>query len=310
MAVIRPYQPGDEQEICRLFATVFRQELSLASWQWKYQRGGDPPPIWVAEEEGRIVCHYGALRQPMRWQGEEWEAWDIVDVMCHPQYQGRGLFRRTAHAFISQLRRSRQSLMIYGFPGERHRRLGELLTGYAPVARIYKVRKTLPSALPTCPAEVGVLETLPPDWDLRWRSVEERFGLVGRRDRAFVTWRYLSRPGKRYRLLTFAGTTALAVVGIEQGKAYLLEFLLAPAETVLATRLLAAVEAVSRRAGAEELEGWFAPFAWESKFLTGPGRCTGEEADHYLECRLFDPRLSPAWLAEHLYYSLGDYDVF
>src|SRR5262245_31848778 len=124
--IIRSYQPGDEEGIVRLFATVFHHPLSLASWHWKYRRGGEPPPVYVSEEDGRSVCHYGALCQGLLWDGKVVLGWDIVDVMCHPRYQGRGLFRRAAQEFIARLG-EQQGALIYGFPGERHRRLGERL---------------------------------------------------------------------------------------------------------------------------------------------------------------------------------------
>ncbi|MBI3301257.1 MAG: hypothetical protein HYZ72_04165, partial [Deltaproteobacteria bacterium] len=50
----------------------------------------------------QIVCHYGAIRQRLIWQGTEERGWDIVDVMAHARYQGRGLFRRTVQAFMAE----------------------------------------------------------------------------------------------------------------------------------------------------------------------------------------------------------------
>lgn len=309
MPTIRPYLPGDELGIVRLFSAVFQHELSLATWQWKYLRNSDPPPVFVAEADKQIVCHYGALHKRLTWEGAEVGAWDIVDVMCHPHYQGRGLFRRAAQAFIAQLC-ERQCIFIYGFPGERHRRLGELLIGYEPITPVYKLQKTISSRSSSFPAGVVVLKSIPLDWDLYWRRLEKRFNLVAIRDRHTLMWRYLMRPEKRYRLLTIPGVPALAVVGIELGKAYLMEFLLEEGDEAGAQLLLLAVESVCHAEGVEEIEGWFARFAWECQFLTGPGGFCGSAAENYFECRLFDQRLHASWLAEHFYYSLGDYDVF
>lgn len=308
MAVVRPYRTGDEDGILRLFPLVFQQELPLTVWQWKYLRNGEPPPVFVAEEDDQIVCHLGAIRQRLSWQGVQGCGWDIVDVMCHPRYQGRGLFRRTVQEFMSALCEG-QSWLMYGFPTEPHRRLGEILVGYEPVARVYRVRKTLSANVLPLPEREVRLDVLPPDWDSHWRRLETRFGLVNRRDRAYLTWRYLARPGKHYRLVTLPGKTALAVIGLEQGKAHLMEFVVEEGEQTSAALLLTAVETVARSEGALELEGWFAPWVWEYRFLTGPGGFTGETAENYLECRLFDRRLSAAWLAEHFYYSLSDFDV-
>ena len=309
MPKIRPYLPGDELGIVHLFSTVFHHELSLAAWQWKYFRDDNPPPVFVAEADGQIVCHYGALHQRLSWEGKEVGAWDIVDVMCHPRYQGRGLFRRTAQAFIAQLC-TQQDICIYGFPGERHRRLGELLIGYEPIAPVYKLQKTFSSGSSVFPAGAVVLRSLPPDWDSHWHGLEKRFNLIAIRDRHALTWRYLRRPERRYRLLTIPGVPALAVIGIDLGKAYLMEFLLEEGDAASAQLLLLAVEAVCRAEGIETIEAWFAHFAWECRFLSGPGGFCATTAENYFECRLFDQRLRASWLAEHFYYSLGDYDVF
>jgi hypothetical protein len=306
---IRSYQPGDEAGIVSLFATVFQHELSLASWQWKYLRDGEPPPVYVAEEDGQIVCHYGALCQRLSWEGKVVLGWDIVDVMCHPRHQGRGLFRQAAQGFITQLC-ERRGALIYGFPGDRHRRLGERLIGYEPVAAVYKVQKRLAPTSTSFPAGIVVLRTIPPEWDQQWSVLERRFGFVTRRDRQLLSWRYEERPGKRYRFLTIPGVPALAVVGCESEKAYLMEFVLEEGNTAAAQLLLLAVESLCSAEGATTLEGWFARFAWECEFLIGRGGFTGVEADTYFECRVFDPCLRAAWLAEHFYYSLGDYDVF
>lgn len=308
--MVRSYQPGDEEGIVRLFATVFQHDLPLALWQWKYLRNGESPPLYVAEEERQIVCHYGALCQRLAWEGNEVLGWDIVDVMCHPRYQGRGLFRRAAQEFIAQLRTSSQGVLIYGFPGERHRRLGERLVGYEPITPVYKVQKTLPVGTSPFPAGALVLRSLPPEWDRQWQLLERRFGLVMKRDRQLLSWRYLERPDKRYRLLTVHGSPALAVVGIETNKAYLMEFLVREDDVAAAQILVRAVEALCRAEGIVEIEGWFARFAWECRFLTGEGGFAGSEGDHYFACRVFDSRLQASWLAEHFYYSLGDYDVF
>lgn len=309
MPIIRPYQPGDEQGLIRLFATVFHQELPLAVWQWKYLRASKPPPIFLAEEDGEIVCHYGAIRQDIRWEGRAGVGWDSVDTMCHPRYQGRGLLRRTLQAFI-QTYEEGCSLLIYGFPGERHRRLGERLLRYEPIAPVYKVHKNIVRTPMAFPAGVVVTHQVPSEWNNHWKSLEQRFGMVVKRERHTLTWRYVDRPDKRYRLLSIPGVPALAVIGFESERAYVMEFLLEEGNTAAAQVLLRAVESLCGAEGAETLEGWFPRFAWECGFLTGAGGFTGAAADNYFECRLFDSRLRASWLAEHFYYSLGDYDVF
>ncbi|MGE0825141.1 MAG: GNAT family N-acetyltransferase [Candidatus Binatia bacterium] len=307
MTVIRPYQAGDEVGIRQLFSLVFQSEMPLPLWRWKYLREGYSPPVFVAEEDGQIICHYGAIQQSLGWQGQKHKAWDVVDIMVHPQKQGRGLFRQTVQAFMRECCEG-QGLFLYGFPTERHKRLGELLVGYEPVAQVYRVHRTV-SAPATCPAEV-VTDVLPLNWDAHWQRLEQRFDLSTRRDHAYLTWRYLARPDRRYRFVTIPAAPALAVVALRPENVALMEFLVDREDPALARLLAAGVEGIAREAGMSEIEGWFPPFSWEKNFLCGAGGYSGGESNHWLECRLFDQRLAAAWLAEHFFYSLGDFDVY
>ena len=309
MTVIRPANAKDEAGILRLFSLVFHSEMSPEVWRWKYLRDGNTPPAFVAEEDGEIVCHYGTIRQRVCWHGATYYAWDAIDVMAHPRKQGRGLFRRTVQAFMRESCEG-QGLFLYGFPTERHKRLGELLVGYEPVAPVRKVSKALPATIPTEAAEGVVYDVLPLDWNSHWHRLEQYVTMATRRDHAYLTWRYLERPNRRYRLVTIPAAPALAVVGVEKETARLMEFLVARDDETLSRQLLTGAENVAQDEGAAVLEGWFPPFSWERHFLCGSACYRDEDTEHWLECRLFDQRLNAAWLAKHFYYSLGDFDVY
>jgi hypothetical protein len=66
-----------------------------ALFRWKhFENGFGPSPIWVACDGEQIV----ALRTLMRWEFERGDSTfrcvRAVDTATHPDYQGRGLFRR------------------------------------------------------------------------------------------------------------------------------------------------------------------------------------------------------------------------
>lgn len=309
MAIIRPARVEDEAGILRLFSLVFRSEMSPAVWRWKYLRGEPALSAFVAEENGEIVCHYGTIRQRVSWQGQEHDAWDVIDVMAHPRQQGRGLFRQTVQTFMREVC-ERQGLFLYGFPTERHKRLGELLVGYEPVARVHKVFKSLIEGGSAGPLTDIVYDVLPLNWDTYWPQVQEQFVILTRRDRAYLSWRYLARPNRRYRSVTIPAAPALAIVGVESGTARLMEFLVPAQDESLAQQLLAGAEQVAREEGAGVLEGWFPVFSRASQFLCSLPQYRDEDTEHWLECRIFDQRIDAAWLREHFYYSFGDFDVY
>jgi hypothetical protein len=309
MTIIRAARVDDEAGILRLFARVFQSEMPAEVWRWKYLREPDVLPAFVAEDNGEIVCHYGTIRQRIAWHGQEHFAWDAIDVMAHPRKQGRGLFRQTIQAFMRKVCEG-QGLFLYGFPTERHKRLGELLVGYEPVARVHKVSKSLAvTSVATAPPSV-VYDVLPLNWDTSWQEIQKQFEIVARRDRAYLSWRYLARPRRRYRLVTVPAAPALAIVGVQSGSARLMEFLAPAHDERLAQQLLAGAEYVAREEGAESMEGWFPTFSWQCQFLCAATQYHADDTEHWLECRVFDRRISAAWLAEHFYYSFGDFDVY
>jgi len=184
MAVIRSATAEDEAEILQLFSLVFQSEMSPAVWRWKYLRDGSSLSAFVAEEDGEIVCHYGTIRQRVYWQGQEHQAWDAIDVMAHPRQQGRGLFRRTVQAFMRESCEG-QGLFLYGFPTARHKRLGEILVGYEPVAVFKSVQVALANAFWKS-TDAVVYDVLPLNWDSQWPRVQEHFVMLTRRDHAYL----------------------------------------------------------------------------------------------------------------------------
>ncbi|MBM4255896.1 MAG: GNAT family N-acetyltransferase [Deltaproteobacteria bacterium] len=309
MAIIRPVRAEDEAGILRLFSTVFHSDMSPEVWRWKYLRDEYPIPAFVAEEDGEIVCHYGTIRQRIAWQGQEHAAWDAIDVMAHPHKQGRGLFRHTIQAFMREVCEG-YGLFLYGFPTERHKRLGELLVGYEPVARVHKVSTLLPDTPAKAMLMDVVYDVLPLNWDAHWPLMQDRFGMLTLRDRAYLAWRYLARPNRRYRLVTIPAMPALAIVGVRDGVARLMEFLVPSEDKRLARQVLRGAECVAREEGAASLEGWFPTFSWECQFLCSDAQYRAEDTEHWLECRIFDQRVSAGWLRGNFYYSFGDFDVY
>ncbi len=314
-ASIRPYRPGDEEEITQLFSHVFGKAMNLEEWRWKYTGMGRSPAVFVGEADSRIVCHYGGVPVRMSLMGKDMAGLAIVDSMSDPHYQGRGLFLRAAKAFLTEFCGLPKAALIYGFPGERHRRLGELKIGYESVARVYQVKKEVQERGKEERA-LGITvreeREIPPEWDALWDELAATFGLAVKRSCRYLTWRYCQRPGKDYTIFVareFSTSVAgLAVLGCESNRGYLMEFLLRPQDRLTTHGLIAATEQHCRAAGIWTIEGWFPPQA--AGMLLQMGGFRGEEADHYLECRLFDQRLTAGWLREHFYYSLGDYDVF
>ncbi len=142
-------------------------EQYAAFYRWKHH---DNPfgrsPAWVALDDARIV----GLRVWLRWRfverGRRWEAVRAVDTATHPDYQGRGIFRRlttssldvlrdqgVAHVFNTPNEQSRPGYLKMGW-----RQVGKLPVAVrfrSPAAAIGAVRARVPADKWSLPTDAG-----------------------------------------------------------------------------------------------------------------------------------------------------------
>ena len=109
-----------------------------AFYRWKHHKNPfGESPAWVAVDDDRIV----GLRIWLRWRfvqaGRRWEAVRAVDTATHPDYQGRGIFRRLTTASLEELR-AEGVAHVFNTPNEQSRpgylKMGWETVGKLPVA--------------------------------------------------------------------------------------------------------------------------------------------------------------------------------
>lgn len=117
--MIRLYNNGDETGINELFEAVFHKQRSVEQWQWKFQTlSSHSPIIIVAEEDQRIVGHAACLLfDGVDVNGSPILIGERVDIMVHPDYQGRGIYKQIVKELITESERLNVTY-LYGFPAE------------------------------------------------------------------------------------------------------------------------------------------------------------------------------------------------
>ena len=299
---IRPSIRADIPELQRLFAEVFGHDRAAPVWEWKYFDHPAGPHGFVVEAGGRIVAHCGGTAVTMFDGAERYQALQSVDFMSsrrHPGGMGRGgVFVRMVDAFFSAFCGPRKAEAVYGFPGERHRLLGERVLGYRPVER------------------VGVFEaegmgdagwTLPPfDESAAARFRAPRFAMGAERDRGYLEWRYARHPVHTYLLVEerrwpWTEPASAIVRADPQGERLLVLEWGGSDDPRTLRRLLGRLRRMGRN-----VHGWGSVHGSMGRFLAAEGWRV-EERDHRLEIRSFTGRHVPG--PGELYYSLGDYDV-
>ncbi len=222
--IIRPYEPSDEPQIIASWEEAFKQRMDAETWRWKYH--ANPAgfrTMLCLSETGDVAVHYAAQVYRITHNGQKKLALHLTDNFSHPAYRwalgGKtGLFVKTSWAFLKtyldeipidpcfKLYVSHPKAHFhYGFPGQRHYRLGAKLMYY----RLFK-----PGTLyftfsdNKCPSKNSWISLQrceyqdfpdPDGINKLWQEVLNFFNPFSViRDYTFLKWRYFNKPNGNY----------------------------------------------------------------------------------------------------------------
>jgi hypothetical protein len=258
----------------------------------------------AVDESGAVVAHAGALGLPARWRGRETRIWQLVDFAGTA---GRGGLRPPlvdlGRMLLADLPGEGDAPWIFGFPSQRHMRLGERVFGYRPLTSFAVLGGALPEG-----GGRGRIETADScsDWE---ETIWERCGVDGvRRSAAFLNWRYWARPRRYYRFYRLfdgdqEGLAVFAFVGEEAWAAEV--WLPAPGEWYPA---MLAVAADLRASGLRVWRFWPPPDSrLQSLYAALNLRELAER--RFVGCRGRAGGPDPVAAATGFFYAMGDYDL-
>lgn len=172
----------------------------IAQWDWKYDanpftRRADPH-VLLARADKMIVGLMTALPLRASVGGQEQWVWNAGDVFVHPQYQRRGI--------ASRLLRTSIELEPFGFAWANGAAF-QLATrkGFSPGRRIFPWVAPVFLQRNGKPAEITIerLENFDDRFDSLWERAKSSQGVMLVRDRAYLQWRFASRPDAAYIIL-------------------------------------------------------------------------------------------------------------
>lgn len=285
-AVIRAFDPGaDVAGLEDLWTRVFGTPRGGQSLAWLFRPGpaGDSPRS-VAEQDGRIVAHAGAMAMRFQCGDAVVRGGYSVAAMTDPACRGQRLFFRLGEHLYRRMT-DEGFAFVAGFSNANSFRLmtgplqrtairpfpwcvrplspwamarGLLGGAAAPVADAGAVARALRAAER---GDVTLSLVDPAAGDARldavWSRVAPSVEVGAVRDAAFVHWRYATRPDAGYRVVLaehaggpagWIGYRRLSLRGMQAG--FLVDFVLAPRAEAAGRALLRAVARIARAEGA------------------------------------------------------------
>jgi GNAT superfamily N-acetyltransferase len=222
--------PEHDAEMFRLYEEVFGTAAAQASrrrWRWQYEKNPEAattgPVIWMAREGDRLLGQMATMRVKLWFGGREIRASWGNDYFVRVDAQGRGFGMAVTNAWSDHeeaalaLGLTPSSYPLFKKVGFRdvgpvpfyqkvvdtravaRRRLGSIPGTLASPALAVGLRLKL-GRPPRPPADVTVqpVTSFTDEYDRLWETARSSYVMCVRRDRTYLTWKYLDCPHRRY----------------------------------------------------------------------------------------------------------------
>lgn len=329
--MIRPYRVGDEAGILETFNLVFREVCGadfdnrrLDEWRWQYLQNPAGTRIHLAVTgDGTVASQFAGIPCLVDTEHGEREFVQIVDSLTHPQFRqglNRSLFVQTCLPFVEDSTRE-GAAVLFGYPVPVAERIGKRYLQYNFLRTVNFLCLDLGSAALVAPGGVEVrrVQALEKDVDALYDRARQGLRCLTRRQRGYLTWRYLQRPGSPYEVWQARRESDLVGLMVLHPHHELLKNACAIADWIVpaddtesADALLAAAARRGQQAGREILMAVFSEPSQEYRKLVERGFEVVPSADtqeRRLIYRALNPPITGEWLGEHWWYTLGDSDL-
>jgi predicted N-acetyltransferase YhbS len=227
---IREYSTRDKQGVFELRKAAYGESFDEQAWEWKFENGPlRPAQILVAEKDALIIGIRPTIFMPMKIMNEVLIAGLNVDVMTHPDFRRRGIFSTLVRESLKRL--NEQGVNIaFTFPNENSypgyvRRLrwyhvcslpllakplniDNIVKKYFKTSLLRKPAKlmaravisTLLSSEPSRPngLQISTVESFDDRFNELWQRASSQYQIAVVRDKKYLNWRYIDRPGQEY----------------------------------------------------------------------------------------------------------------
>ncbi|WP_299702397.1 GNAT family N-acetyltransferase [uncultured Pontibacter sp.] len=179
-------------------------QKSEALWNWKHvQNPHGESPVLVAEADGHVVGVRAFLRWQWQYKGQVLQAIRAVDTATHPDYQGKGIFKKLTLQGLEDAKAAGIHL-VYNTPNESSKP-GYLKMGWLEMGRMALKLKVNPfaykrQAVPKAPVQ---------DWQKLTGLLPKLSNPIATTDRvqtflspAYIQWRYQDNPLFDYNFLS------------------------------------------------------------------------------------------------------------
>lgn len=212
---IRQYQEGDELEILKLFKLVFKQEMTMDYWKWRFKDNPytDEVLISLMWEGKELIGHYAVSPVEMLFEGKAIKTALSMTTMTHPEHGGKGIFSQLAGHLYNEME-SKGYKMVWGFPNNNSHYGFVKNLNWKDIAIIPMMSAQI-GEIRLKPEEKNnhtILKSFDPDVLSSIQNSEKSIKI--HKTREYLEWRYITNPSQEYKILNLEKENGLAVYKI------------------------------------------------------------------------------------------------
>ncbi len=321
--VFRPYRITDEDKALKLWEAAFNQQADRKIWRWKFHNcpfGRQSMLCFNRHEEP--VAMFAGIPYPANWDGRDIFMTHMIDNMSHPNYrqlraERKTLFMKNVACYFKTYENSPKLLYIYGFPGIKHFKLGNLMLQYSPIkpgvqyleSEIQNKKELLPSA----GEETTILKKPVHRFDQMWEEASPHYPFAVKRNHAFIKWRFYDHPTNDYQLVVLKSPDekilAYASLLASEDCATIVDIVVKP-DRIHLKKILHKIMAICDDQNIKTIRTWLPKQHFLTEMLMADGFNPFPEPLGIIPAqRSFSYNLQYAFTSKSIFYTIGDTDL-
>ncbi|MCD6294674.1 MAG: GNAT family N-acetyltransferase, partial [Deltaproteobacteria bacterium] len=332
---LRVYRDGDELNILPMFQKVFQTQRTMAHWKWKFRDNpfGSHKIALAVTADGFLAAHFCGYAVPFYSSvggPGEFMSLQGADVMTHPEFRRLGLgstsvLTRVTTYFFNKFCVDNMPFM-YGYVTGHHKKFGEKFLGYRYMSPIpyhvldlnrvnrssFTPMEKLAKHIPF--VTVKRITRMTADFDHLFKRASRDYGMLIKKDVAYLKWRYLDCPDQVHQLFAvkcFGRLVGWCVFSLR-------DRVLVWGDALFEKKYAWCVKMIfdpllkKHFKGAERIEGWFSqkPEWWTTALKKAGFMKTADPNNLAAGIIFFDTAFNLPFVDCNLYYTMGDSDLF
>jgi hypothetical protein len=322
--LLRPYRDEDEEQVIALWEAAFNQKMDKRIWRWKFHANPFGRQIMLClTESGKPIAMYAGIPYTANWNGREVRITQLIDNMSHPDFRqatnGRkGLFIQTADFFYEVYGGQHASVFFYGFPGQKHFKLGQLFLNYSMVKDGGSYLEARPSDIKRKYLfsfdKLTSCDGFDDRFDRLWQEANNDFIFSACRKQNFLQWRFAAHPINSYETYLLEnrknGIDAYLVILVRENVATVVD-IFGKNNPVKINNLAYEVSKILKKKGVTKVRIWLPKNHFITKSLIDAGfKEINEPLGIVPTGKSLFAKLAIQFALENIYYTMADGDLF